>query len=72
MRPVPRGALRSVPTWWIFPSQVMEVDLPVPEGPDTISPRRPSCLPRLPMISFSPVVVIFRMSGVATRFSSLW
>lgn len=72
MRPSPRGARRSVSTWWIFPSQVMEVDLPVPDGPDTISPRRPSCLPRLPMISFSPAVMILRMSGVLIRFSSLW
>jgi hypothetical protein len=30
MRPSLRGARRSVPTWWIFPSQVTEVDLPMP------------------------------------------
>jgi hypothetical protein len=55
-----------------LPSWVIEVDLPVPDGPDTISPRRPSCLPRLLMISLEPVVVIRRMSGVATSSSSLW
>jgi hypothetical protein len=55
-----------------LPQLVIDVDLPVPDGPDTISPLRPSCLPRLLVISRCPALVILRMSGVATRVSSLW
>lgn len=66
MRSVIPGVRRSSSIWNFLPSWVIEVDLPVPLAPETIRPRRPSCLPRLLTISFDPVVMIFLMSGVAT------
>lgn len=72
MRSRTPGVRRSVSIWNFLPSWVIEVDFPVPDAPETSSPRRPSCLPRLLMSSFDPVVMIFLKSGVATSSSVEW
>src|SRR5690606_12643487 len=71
-RSVAAGLRRRASCSTFLPSWVIAVVLPVPDEPDTISPRRAEIWWRLRTIRLRPVVTTLRIVGVATMTELEW